>query len=394
MVLLLKNCTIFDAPKGIFKAGDILIEGGKIKAVSSQIEVESEAGERIDLKMATVLPGLIDAHSHIGTWVLGHNGNDANECVVSLTPALRIIDALNPEDRAFYDAYAAGITSVMIAPGSGNVIGGQCAVIKTYGKSKADRIIKFPAALKVAFGENPKRVYAEQKKSPASRMATAALVREMLCRAKLYLEQKEQTRSITDLDLEALLPLLKGDIPLKIHAHRADDIMTAVGIAEEFGLRLTLEHCTEGHLIVDFLKERKIPVMIGPGGLFRTKIETGNATLQNAGILAKAGILVSLISDHPFENCKYLTVTAGYVRKNGLDEAEALKALTINPARALELDDRIGSIEPGKDADIAVFDGDPLETMTKVMLTMINGEIVYQNGAIGNPSHPDGRNFP
>jgi imidazolonepropionase-like amidohydrolase len=376
-MLLLKNGNIFDVAKGCFEAGDILIEGAKIKAVGHPAAFASGGSQVLDLQGATVLPGLIDAHSHIGTWVLGHNGNDANECVTPATPGLRIIDALNPQEQAFSDACAAGITTVMITPGSGNVIGGQCAILKTYGKSKAEMIIKFPAALKMAFGENPKRVYAGQKKSPSSRMATAALVREMLQRATLYWEQKQQKPLMPiDLDLEAFIPVLKGEIPLKIHAHRADDIMTAVTIAEEFGLKLTLEHCTEGHLIVDFLKTRPIPVMIGPSGLFKSKVETANATLQNAGILAEAGMMVSLISDHPFENCKYLPVYAGYLRKNGLGEAETLRALTINPARALGIADRVGSIEPGKDADLAIFDGDPLETMTKVRMTLINGVMV------------------
>ena len=379
-MILLKHCNIFDVYSGCFHGGDILIEDTKIKMVSPTIELQSGGIKVIDVQGNTVLPGLIDAHSHIGTWVLDHNGNDANECVTPLTPGLRIIDALNPQDRSFYDAYSSGITAVMITPGSGNVIGGQCAVIKTYGKNKDDMIIKFPAALKIAFGENPKKVYAQQKKSPSSRMATAALVREILCRAKLYMEQQEKDPSLGyDLDLEAFIPVFKGDIPLKVHAHRADDIMTAVGIAEEFGLRLTLEHCTEGHLILDYLKARNIPAMVGPSGMFRSKVELRNATLENAGILAKAGILVSLISDHPFTNCKYLTIYAGYAQKNGLDGCEALKALTINPARALGIDDRLGSIEPGKDADIVIFDGDPLEIATKVRMTFINGEIVYEN---------------
>jgi imidazolonepropionase-like amidohydrolase len=378
-MLLLQNGNIFNAESGSFKTGEILIEGAQITAVGDRNTFDSGASQRIDLQGATVLPGLIDAHSHIGTWVLGHNGNDANECVTPATPGLRIIDALNPQEPAFADARASGITTVMITPGSGNVIGGQCAIIKTYARSKAELIMKFPAALKMAFGENPKRVYAGQKKSPSSRMATAALVREMLYRATLYWEQKQQKPSTgTDLDLEAFIPVLQGEIPLKIHAHRADDIMTAVGIAEEFGLKLTLEHCTEGHLIVDYLKTRQIPVMLGPSGLFKGKIETANATLKNAGILAQAGMMVSLISDHPFENCKYLTLYAGYLRKNGLGDAETLRALTINPARALGIADRVGSIAPGKDADLAIFDGDPLETMTKVRMTLVNGVMVYQ----------------
>ncbi len=379
-MILLKKGQIFNVYTGCFESGDILIEGAKIKAVSSAIEFGFGMGESYDLEGALVLPGLIDAHSHIGTWTLDHNGNDANECVTPATPGLRIIDALNPRDRAFYDAYRSGITTAMIAPGSGNVIGGQCAIIKTYGKTRAEMLVKSPAALKMAFGENPKRVYAQQKLSPSSRMATAALVREALHRAQLYFQQKKRNLpAADDLDLEAFIPVFKGEIPLKVHAHRADDIMTAVSIAEEFGLRLTLEHCTEGHLIVDFLKGRRIPVMIGPSGIFRTKIETRNATLKNAAILAEAGMLVSIISDHPFENCKYLTISAGYLRKNGLDDAEALRALTINPARALGIDHRVGSIEPGKDADIAIFDGDPLETLTTVRMTLINGKIVYRN---------------
>lgn len=378
-MILLKNCNIFEVYKGKYFKGDILIDGKKIKEVDKKIDAAGSDIKIEDVGGRNVLPGFIDAHSHIGTWTLRHNGNDANECVTPATPALRIIDALDPCCKAFYDAYSSGITSVMITPGSGNVIGGQCAVIKTYGKTKDEMIIKFPAALKMAFGENPKNVYSAQKKSPSSRMATAAIIRDMLRKAQIYMEKKKYDPLCYDMDLEAFIPVLRHEIPVKMHAHRADDIMTAIRIAEEFKIEITLDHCTEGSMITDYIKDKNIPVLIGPSGMFRSKYELRNAAFETAGILSKVGISVSIISDHPFQNCKYLPVFAGILAKHGLGEAEALRALTINPAKALRMEDRIGSIEKGKDADIVIFDGNPLEILTKAYKTIINGKIVYES---------------
>ena len=379
-MLLLKNCNVFDSLEGQFFLSDILIEDGKIKKVKKNIIVNNLDTNVIDVKGNTVCPGFIDGHSHIGMWTLNDKGNDANECVKPLTPALRAIDGLNPHDEAFRDAYSSGITTVMICPGSGNVIGGQAAIIKTYGSSVEEMTVKSPAAMKIAFGENPKNVYSAQKKSPSSRMSTAFLIREMLNRAERYYEEeKNGSYHEYDEELEVFIPVFNGEIPLKIHAHRLDDIMTAIRIAEEFGLDYTLDHCTEGYMAADYIKEKNIPVMLGPLFSFATKVETKDACAEAPAIFNDKGILISLISDHPFMNCKFLPLYAGLLSRYGLDMIDGLKALTINPAKALRIDNRVGSIEEGKDADLAVFNGEPLETMTKVVLTIINGDIVYKD---------------
>lgn len=379
-MLLLKNCNIFDSIKGEFIPGDILLEDRKIKDIKRNIVVSNLETEVIDIKGNIVCPGFIDAHSHIGMWTLNDRGNDANECVKPLTPALKAVDGLNPHDEAFKDAYSSGITTAMICPGSGNAIGGQAAIIKTYGNSVEAMVIKSPAAMKLAFGENPKNVYSALKKSPSSRMSTAFLIREMINKAKMYYEEeKNGIQHYYDEELEAFKPVFKGEMPLKIHAHRLDDIMSAVRIAEEFNLKYTLDHCTEGYLQPDYIKDRNVPVILGPLFSFATKVETRNASPESPVIFNKKGVLISLMSDHPFMNCKYLPLYAGLLSRYGLDMIDALKALTINPARALNIDDRVGSIEEGKDADLVVFNGEPLETTTKVLMTIVNGNIVYRD---------------
>lgn len=379
-MLLLKNCNIFDSIKGEFIPGDILLEDRKIKDIKRNIVVSNLETEVIDIKGNIVCPGFIDAHSHIGMWTLNDRGNDANECVKPLTPALKAVDGLNPHDEAFKDAYSSGITTAMICPGSGNAIGGQAAIIKTYGNSVEAMVIKSPAAMKLAFGENPKNVYSALKKSPSSRMSTAFLIREMINKAKMYYEEeKNGIQHDYDEELEAFKPVFKGEMPLKIHAHRLDDIMSAVRIAEEFNLKYTLDHCTEGYLQPDYIKDRNVPVILGPLFSFATKVETRNASPESPVIFNKKGVLISLMSDHPFMNCKYLPLYAGLLSRYGLDMIDALKALTINPARALNIDDRVGSIEEGKDADLVVFNGEPLETTTKVLMTIVNGNIVYRD---------------
>lgn len=379
-MLLLKNCNIFDSIKGEFIPGDILLEDRKIKDIKRNIVVNNLETEVIDIKGNTVCPGFIDAHSHIGMWTLNDKGNDANECVKPLTPALKAVDGLNPHDEAFKDAYSSGITTAMICPGSGNAIGGQAAIIKTYGDSVEAMVIKSPAAMKLAFGENPKNVYSALRKSPSSRMSTAFLIRDMINKAKMYYEEeKNGIQHDYNEELEAFKPVFEGLMPLKIHAHRLDDIMTAARIAEEFKLKYTLDHCTEGYLKADYIKDRKVPVILGPLFSFATKVETRNASPESPAIFNKKGVLIALMSDHPFMNCKYLPLYAGLLSRYGLDMIDALKALTINSARALNIDDRVGSIEQGKDADLVVFNGEPLETTTKVLMTIVNGSIVYRD---------------
>lgn len=385
MDILIKNAKIYTMDEmGIIEKGDILIKEGKIHRVDKDI-FDNDA-EIIDAKGKFVFPGFIDAHSHMGMWEdsVGFEGADGNEDSDPVTPHLRAIDAINPFDRAFEEAYMSGVTAVATGPGSANVIGGQFCVIKTYGKRVDDMVIKEPAAMKIAFGENPKSVYHEKHQSPQTRMATAAILREALFKAKEYLNKKleaeaDDEKDPPDFDIksESLIKVLKKEIPLKAHAHRADDIFTAIRIAKEFGVALTLDHVTEGYLIVDELKQENIPCIVGPNLTDRSKIELKNLDFKNPGILAKNGILVAIMTDHPVIPQKYLTLCAALACKNGMDELDALSAITINPAKILGVSDRIGSIRGGKDADIVIYNGHPFELFSEVEWVIINGKVVY-----------------
>lgn len=367
-MLFIKNGRIFTMTGDIIEGGDILIDNGKIVEVGKNLVAPLDA-EVIDAEGRMVTPGFIDAHCHLGMWEdgMGFEGDDGNEWVDPVTPQLRAIDALNPMDRAFEEAYMGGVTTAVTGPGSANVIGGQFAAIKTYGDRIDNMIIKSPVAMKIAFGENPKRVYESQKKSPLTRMSTAAILRETLFKAKNYMEKKERANGDFekmpefDIRMEALEKVFKKEIPLKAHAHRADDIFTAIRIAKEFDLDLTLDHCTEGHLIADYLAEEGKPAIVGPSLTDRSKIELRNQTFETPGVLHKAGVKIAIMTDAPVIPLYYLPLCAGLAVKSGLDEMEALKAITINPAEIVGIDDRVGSIEVGKDADIVIFDKNPLK---------------------------------
>jgi len=310
-------------------------------------------------------------------------GADGNEMTEPVTPHLRAIDAINPMDRAFEDAYQAGVTTISTGPGSSNVIGGQFAVIKTFGNRIDDMIVKAPSAIKCAFGENPKKVYGEQHKAPLTRMATAALLRQALIEAKEYLKNKEaedeDKHPDFDMQHEALIPLFKKEIPLKAHAHRADDIFTAIRIAKEFDLKITLDHCTEGHLIVDYLKQEGLPAIVGPSLSERSKVELRSLTFETPGILNKAGIKIAIMTDHGVIPIQYLSLCAALAAKAGMDKEEALKAITLYPAEILEIEDRVGSLKVGKDADIVIWDRHPLDMESRVLTTIINGKVIYKN---------------
>ncbi|NNG66471.1 amidohydrolase [Caldanaerobacter subterraneus] len=380
---LLKGGRVYTMTGKVYEKGDVLIDGDKIVDVGEDLIAPLDA-EVIDVTGLTVMPGLIDAHTHLGMWenAVGFEGADGNEATDPVTPQLRAIDGVNPMDKYFEEAYQAGVTTVATGPGSANVIGGQFAVIKTYGKRIDDMIVKEPAAIKVAFGENPKATYNEQHKMPTTRMAVAALLRQALVRAQEYMEKMEKEdedkKPERDLGLEALVKVLKREIPLKAHAHRADDIFTALRIAKEFNIDITLDHCTDGHLIVDELVKENAKVIVGPSLSERSKIELVNLSFKTAGVLSKAGLLVAIMTDHPVIPINYLTLCAALAVKDGMDEMEALKAITINPAKILGIDDRVGSIEKGKDADIVVFDGHPLEVKTKTKYVFINGKLVHK----------------
>ena len=393
-MLLIKNGSIITMTGTNYKNGYILIDAGKIVEVGEyptglkQEILNSDNLSVIDAKNKYVLPGLVDAHSHVGMWEdsVGFEGDDGNEATDPVTPHLRAIDAVYHLDRAFVEAYQNGVTTVVTGPGSANVIGGQFAALKTYGRRIEDMVVKSPVAIKVAFGENPKVVYNERKMAPTTRMATAAILRESLLKALEYKEmldeynedKEENDKPDYDIKMEALLGVLNKEIPIKAHAHRADDILTAIRIAKEFDLKMTIEHCTEGNLIADILSEEGIPAIVGPYLTDRSKIELRNLSLTTPGVLSKAGVKVAIMTDHPCMPVQYLVLAAAMAVREGMDEAEAMKAITINAAEITGIDDRVGSIEPGKDADIAIFDGHPFEIRSKVVNTIIDGKVVYE----------------
>jgi len=342
----------------------------------------------IDAQGLIVTPGLVDAHCHLGMWEegIGFEGADGNEAVEPVTPQLRAIDSINPMDISIQEAREGGVTTAVTGPGSANVIGGTFLAMKTWGKRIDKMVIKDPVAMKIAFGENPKRVYDEQHKSPTTRMATAAILREVLFEAQKYAEDKE--RSITepdekpefDLKLEAMLPVIKKEIPLKAHAHRADDIFTALRIANEFDLDITLDHCTEGHLIADELAIDGKAAIVGPSFGSRTKFELKNMTFDTPKVLHEAGIKIALMTDSPVIPLQFLSMCAGLAVKSGLPEEEGWKAITINAAEIAGISDRVGSLEEGKDADIVLFNGNPLKSLDhEVKATIIDGKLVYNN---------------
>ena len=373
-----------------YECGTIHIVDGKIAEVGSweKIHVCRERGEGVlDVKGAFVMPGIMEAHCHMGITEekKGTEGDDCNETVDPLTPWLRAIDAIHSMDAAFDDAVRAGITAAMIGPGSANVVGGQFAVLKTRGRRVDDLIVKAPAAMKIAFGENPKVNYAGQNKSPATRMAIAGMLRKELTEAKQYFVRKEQAKQSgkafeVDFTKECWLPVLRKEIPVKAHVHRVDDIFTAIRIAREFDLDMTLDHCSEGHLIARELAAEGYPAIVGPDLTSRNKIEVQNMGFKTAGILNRAGVMTAITTDHPVSLIQTLPLCAGLAVKAGLPMEEGLKSITIYPAKICRVDARIGSLEVGKDADIAIFDGNPMETFTKTLYTIIDGNIVYQYG--------------
>lgn len=372
-----------------YERGTIHIVDGKIAEVGSceHVHVCWENGETVlDVNGAWVLPGLIEAHCHMGITEekKGTEGDDCNETVNPITPWLRAIDAIHSMDAAFDDAVRAGITAAMIGPGSSNVVGGQFAFLKTRGRRVDDLIVKAPAAMKIAFGENPKVNYSGQGKSPATRMAIAGMLRKELAEAEQYLADKEKAARDgeafrEDFTKECWIPVLRREIPVKAHVHRVDDIFTAIRIAREFELDMTLDHCSEGHLIAGELAAEGFPAIVGPDLTSRNKIEVQNMGFKTAGILNRAGVMTAITTDHPVSLIQSLPLCAGLAVKAGLPMEEGLKALTIYPARICRVDDRLGSLEPGKDADIAIFDGNPMETFTKTLYTIIDGNIVYQS---------------
>ena len=376
--LLIRGGLVHDAVHEIPFVADILCENGKIAAIGEHIPAP-EGCEIITAEGQNVYPGFVEAHGHIGLdgYGIGYEGQDYNEMGDIVSPQLRAIDAIKPGDHALAEAASAGVTTVCTGPGSANVLGGTFAAIKTCGRRVDDMVVKAEIAMKCAFGENPKRCYRD--KGNSSRMTTAARLREMLFRAREY-DRKlraagddESKRPPFDMKLNALLPVIRGEMPLKAHAHQADDMFTAIRIAKEFGVKLTLEHCTEGHLVADLLAAEHLPMAVGPSLGHASKYELRKKTWETPAVLDKAGCTVSIITDSPVIPQKYLPICAGFAIKAGMDPFHALKAITINPAHHAGIANRVGSLEVGKDADIVVMDGSCFELGTTVCHVFIEG---------------------
>ena len=381
--MIIRNGNIHDAVNREAYVADIKIENGKISEIGENIIPEKDE-EIIDASGMEVFPGLVEAHCHLGleSYGQGNMGIDVNERNDIISAHLRGIDGFNPFDKNVRFALEGGVTTVAAGPGSASVVGGTFIAVKTYGVCVDEMIIKNDIAMKCAFGENPKRIY--ESKCDSSRMTTAAKLREVLFNTREYLAKKEAAGSDAskmpkfDMKLEAMIPVIKGEIPLKAHAHRADDICTAIRIAKEFGVKMTLEHATEGHLVTEQIVKSGFPCAVGPTMTNSIKLELANKTFETAGILQRAGVKVSIITDSPVTQQYYLGICAGLAVKDGMDEFEALKAITINPAEHIGVSDRVGSVEVGKDADIVISDGNIMVSDTKIHKVIVDGKIVVE----------------
>lgn len=381
-MLCIRNGQVHDGVHKAAKNVDILVDNGKIVKIGKQLEVPKGTKE-LDAAGKQVYPGFVEAHSHIGLdlYGIGVEGHDYNEMNDPVTPDMRAIDGIQPLDYSLREAAAAGVTTIATGPGSSNVLGGTFAAIKTVGVRVENMIVKNPVAMKCAFGENPKKCF--KGKGVDTRMGNAAKLRETLAKTREYMEKKdaaEKDDSKKDpsfnAKLEAMIPVLKGEIPLKAHAHQLNDMFTAIRIAKEFGVKLTLEHCTEGHLAPEILAEEGYPMAVGPTFGHSTKYELRRKTWETPGILDKAGCQVSIITDAPVTPQKYLPLCAGLAVKAGMDPFHALQAITIRPAKHLGIADRVGSIEVGKDADLVITDGNPFYPETTVCHVFIDGKPV------------------
>ncbi|MCL2169765.1 MAG: amidohydrolase [Defluviitaleaceae bacterium] len=384
-MLFIKNAKILTMEGADFECASILVEGKKISAIGEGLAAPAGA-QVIDAAGYLVTPGLIDAHTHLGLagTALRWEGADYNEVSDPVTPHVRALDAINGFDESFYDSIKGGVTCVATSPGSANVICGQLAAMKTGGSKRADDlVIKEPLAIKCALGENPKNVHGQmQKKAPISRMGTAAIFRETFMKAQEYLEKKknaeEGKKPDFNMKYEALIPVLEREIPIHIHAHQANDIHTAIRLIKEFNIRATIIHCTDAHLIIDDLVEAGLPTIIGPTLGFKSKPEVTHKTFATADALVKAGIKTCITTDHPVIPLQHLNVCAALCVQAGMDETEALKAITIYAAEVIGLEDRVGSLKVGKDADIVIWDKNPLDATSHALYTIIDGKIVYE----------------
>jgi imidazolonepropionase-like amidohydrolase len=360
--------------------GTVVVEDGRIVALGPDVEVP-EGAEVVDAGGRWLLPGLIDAHVHLGVWEEGEGwaGQDTNEMTDPVMAAARALDGINPREQGFDDALAGGITSVNINPGSGNPIGGLTVAVKTYGRYVDEMVLRSPSGLKAALGENPKRVYGDQKKTPSTRLGVALILRKAFTEARNYQQKAQRSEEPAEGHLvnQALVQVLNREIPWRQHCHRADDIATAIRIAEEFGYQLVLDHGTESYLVADLVAEKGVPVLYGPLIVSRSKVEVRERTPQAPGILDRAGVKVSIITDHPVVPIEHLITQVALAVKEGMDRDAALRAVTINPAEVMGVADRVGSLAVGKDADLVLWSGDPLELASRVLRVWIDGREVY-----------------
>lgn len=387
-MLVIRNGRIHTITNGIIERGSILIQDGKIAAIGTDVPVPAGA-EVIDAEGRWVQPGIIEAHSHLGVCEqdVAQAGDDTNETVDPCTPHVRAIDAINPRDTGLKDAVEAGITAAWMTPGSANVIGGQAATCRTWGATVEEMVMNPFSAMKGALGENPKRFYSGKGKI-TTRMGSAGCLRELFYKARNYMRKQEAAREkgtdLPDYDpkLEPVCAVLRHEVPLRMHAHRQDDIMTAIRLAREFDYDLIIEHCSEGYMIADAIaaEHRVKGVTVGPVLTARGKIETANKVWESAGIMQRAGLTTAIITDHPVTPVQYLPLCAALANRAGMDELEALKAITINSAILAGVGDRVGSLEVGKEADIAIFTGHPFDIWkTETVATIIAGQVVYRN---------------
>ncbi|MGD6856784.1 amidohydrolase [Bacillus infantis] len=376
-MLAITNAKIFDGTGKKYENANLLIQDGKIQRLGEELEI-GEKYTVIDAAGKIVTPGLIDVHTHLGVHEegVGKEGQDFNETSAAATAQVRAIDGINPMEKGFEDARRFGITTVQVMPGSANVIGGEMIVLKTAGQIIDEMVIRNPSGLKAATGENPKRFHGGKGIMPTTRMGVAAILREKFIEAQSYIENRKAGKADRKLELENIAKVLNKEIPLRVHAHRADDIITILRLKREFGFDLTIEHCTEGHLIAPFIAKHEVRVSVGPTMSSRSKVELADKGWHTLPALAEEGIAFSLTTDHPVVGIEHLMTSAILAVKNGLSEEQALEAITINAARHLGVEDRVGSLEPGKDADFVIWSGDPFDLRSSVEETYINGERV------------------
>lgn len=378
MNLAIQNGSVLLPSGEIMESATVLVEEGKIKAVGRNLGLP-DSTTVIDATGKFVTPGIIDVHTHLGVHEqgLGREGADFNETSSPITPQVRALDGINPLEQGFSEAIRSGITTVQVMPGSANVIGGEMVALKTYGTIVDKMVLKSPSAMKSAFGENPKAVFSGKDKI-ITRMGIAALFRQEFMKAQDYIKAREKGEGKRDLGLENLAKVLRREIPLRSHAHRADDIVTVLRMAEEFDIEVTIEHCTEGHLIAEYIAEKGVRVSVGPTMSSKSKVELANKGWHTLVELSKYGVPVSITTDHPVVHIQYLMTSVATAVKHGLDERIAWQAVTINAAHHVGVANRVGSLEAGKDADIVIWSGNPLDLRNDVLKTIVDGKVVHE----------------